>query len=108
VRHYDGSRFWNFADIGETSERLHKAGFREIAVRLVPDEARLEDRAQLEAFVATVVLAAPLREMPSDQRAAFVTDVCDRLPEPAIDFVRLQIEATRATTTTADSPTRSL
>jgi trans-aconitate 2-methyltransferase len=65
-------------------------------VRLVPDEARFEDRSQLEAFVATVMLAAALREMPSGERAAFVTAVCDRLPEPAIDFVRLQIEAIRA------------
>jgi hypothetical protein len=58
-----------------------------------PDGARLEDRAQLEVFLATV-LAAELREMPGDQHGAFVTTVCDRLPEPAIDFVRLQIEAT--------------
>jgi trans-aconitate 2-methyltransferase len=92
----DGSRFWNFADVAETRVRLRAAGFERIAVRLVPDEARLEDRAQLEAFVATVMLAASLREMPSEARAAFVKAVCDRLPEPAIDFVRLQIEAVRA------------
>ncbi len=108
VHRDDGSRFWNFAGVDDTRARLRAAGFERIAVRLVPDEARLEDRAQLEAFVATVMLAAPLRELPRDRRAALVSAVCDRLPEPAIDFVRLQIEATRATTTTADSPTRSL
>jgi trans-aconitate 2-methyltransferase len=94
--HDDGSRFWNFADVAATRVRLEKAGFEQIAVRLVPDEARLGDREQLEAFVATVMLSAALREMPSAQRAEFVTAVCDRLPEPAIDFVRPQIEATRA------------
>jgi trans-aconitate 2-methyltransferase len=93
--HEDGSRYWNFADIPQTRARLRGTGFQKIAVRLVADEARLEDRAQLEAFVATVMLAAALREIPSDQRAAFVSGVCDRLPAPAIDFVRLQIEANR-------------
>lgn len=91
----DGSRFWNFAGVEDTRARLRAAGFERIAVRLVPDEARLEDRARLEAFVATVMLAAPLRELPADRRAEFVSAVCDRLPEPAIDFVRLQIEAVR-------------
>ncbi len=91
----DDSRFWNFATIPETRARLSRAGFDEIAVRLVPDEARFEDRFQLEAFVATVMLAAELRELPGDRGKALVTDVCDRLPEPAIDFVRLQIEARR-------------
>ncbi|MGD1056481.1 MAG: class I SAM-dependent methyltransferase [Solirubrobacteraceae bacterium] len=95
VGHEDGSRYWNFADIPQTRARLRAAGFQKIAVRLVADEARLEDRAQLEAFVATVMLAAALREIPGDQQAAFVSGVCDRLPAPAIDFVRLQIEADR-------------
>ena len=65
-------------------------------MRLVADEAHLGDRARLERFVATVMLAAWLRELPLGERAAFVSAVCDRLPGPAIDFVRLQIEATRA------------
>ncbi len=94
--HADGSRYWNFANIPDTRARLRDAGFEKIAVRLVADEARLEDRAQLEAFVATVMLAATLREVPRERRAEFVSDVCDRLPAPAIDFVRLQIEADRA------------
>jgi trans-aconitate 2-methyltransferase len=98
----DGSRFWNFATIAETRTRLSRAGFDEISVRLVPDEARFEDRRQLEAFVATVMLAAELRELPGERGHALVTDVCARLPEPAIDFVRLQIEARRA----ARSPRR--
>jgi trans-aconitate 2-methyltransferase len=90
------SRFWNFADIPETRGRLREAGFQDVAVRLVADEARFGDRVQLEAFVATVMLAAALREMPAQERAGFVLSVCDRLPEPVIDYVRLKIEATRA------------
>jgi trans-aconitate 2-methyltransferase len=91
----DGSRFWNFADVAGTRARLERAGFEQIQVRLVPDEAQFGNREQLEAFVATVMLSAALRETPSGERAQFVSAVCDRLPEPTIDFVRLQIEATR-------------
>jgi trans-aconitate 2-methyltransferase len=96
VREDDNARFWNFADIPETRTRLRSAGFQESAVRLVADEVRLDDRAQLEAFVATVMLAPQLREMPDPERAPFVKLVCDRLDEPVIDYVRLQIEATRS------------
>jgi trans-aconitate 2-methyltransferase len=45
--------------------------------------------------VATVMLAAALRELPADERPGLVTSVCDRLPEQMIDYVRLQIEATQ-------------
>jgi len=96
VREDDNARFWNFADIPETRTRLRSAGFRENAVRLEADEVRLEDRTQLEAFVATVMLAPQLRELPNDERVPSVRSVCDRLHEPVIDYVRLQIEAIRA------------
>jgi trans-aconitate 2-methyltransferase len=96
VREADNARFWNFADIPETLVRLRKAGFQAAAVRLVADDARLQDRTQLEAFVATVMLGAHLREMPDEEHAPFVKSVCDRLDEPVIDYVRLQIEAIRS------------
>jgi len=96
VREQDGARYWNYADIPETRARLRRAGFQAEAVRLVADDARLEDRAQLEAFVATVMLGAHLREIPEGERGPFVKSVCDRLEEPLIDYVRLQIEAIRA------------
>jgi trans-aconitate 2-methyltransferase len=96
VREDDNARFWNFADIPETRARLRSAGFPENAVRLEADDARLEDRTQLEAFVATVMLAPQLRELPNDERVPFVKAVCDQLDEPVIDYVRLQIEAIRA------------
>jgi trans-aconitate 2-methyltransferase len=91
----DGASIWNFADVPETTARLTAAGFSSIAVRLVPDPARLESTAQLEAYLATVVLGAHLRDLAADQRRPFVTAVAARLPEPVVDYVRLQIRATR-------------
>ncbi|HYO17734.1 MAG TPA: class I SAM-dependent methyltransferase [Dermatophilaceae bacterium] len=92
----DGAEIWNFADVQETTQHLREAGFTDVDVRLVPDPARLEQGEQLEAFIATVMLGAQLRDMPSEDRRPFVHDVAQSLPEPVIDYVRLQISATRA------------
>ena len=92
----DGSDIWNFADVQETTQDLQEAGFTDVAVRLVPDPARLERGEQLEAFIATVMLGAQLREMSSEDRRPFVCEVAQSLPEPIIDYVRLQISAMRA------------
>jgi len=92
----DGGEIWNFADVQETTQDLQEAGFTDVAVRLVPDPARLERGEQLEAFIATVMLGAQLREMSSEDRRPFVCEVAQSLPEPIIDYVRLQISAMRA------------
>jgi trans-aconitate 2-methyltransferase len=92
----DGGEIWNFADVQETTQHLQEAGFTDLDVRLVPDPARLERGEQLEAFIATVMLGAQLREMSSQDRRPFVHEVAQHLPEPVIDYVRLQISATRA------------
>jgi trans-aconitate 2-methyltransferase len=92
----DGADIWNFAGVPETTARLAHAGFTGIDVRLVPDPARLGSPAQFEAFLGTVILGAQLRDLPADQRRRFVTAVASQLPEPVVDYVRLQISATRS------------
>lgn len=92
----DGAEIWNFADVQETTANLQAAGFTDIDVRLVPDPARLARGEQLEAFIATVMLGAQLREMSVEDRRPFVHEVAERLPEAVIDYVRLQISAVRA------------
>jgi trans-aconitate 2-methyltransferase len=90
-----GSQFWNFAGVEETRARLTAAGFNEVDVRLVDDPARLERGEQLETFIATVLLGAQLREMAPADRRPFVHAVAEQLPEPVIDYVRLQLSAVR-------------
>lgn len=92
----DGGQVWNFAGIEETTRRLRRAGFTDISVELVPDFAVLERGAQFEAYLATVMLGAQLRELPKDQHQPFVHAVARELREPVIDYVRLHIDATRA------------
>ena len=95
VSGFDGTENWNFANAEETRKHLECAGFTEIEVRLVPDPARFERGEQLEAYLATVVLGAQLREMAPEERHPFVHAVASKLPDPEIDYVRLQIEAIR-------------
>lgn len=92
----DGGQLWNFAGIEETTRRLQRAGFTDITVELVPDSAALERGEQLEAYLALVVLGAQLRELPARHRQSFVHAVARELGEPVIDYVRLRIDATRA------------
>jgi trans-aconitate 2-methyltransferase len=85
-----------FATAGETARQLTAAGFADVDVAPVPDPAWLQPGAQLEAFLTTVVLGSVLESLPPAERAGAVRQVAARLPEPAVDYVRLQASARRA------------
>jgi trans-aconitate 2-methyltransferase len=87
---------WDFAGVEDTRQRLAAAGFTDVEVRLRPDPARFEPGEQLEAYLATVVLGAHLDAMAEADHGPFVTAVAGRLAEPVVDYVRLEISATRA------------
>jgi trans-aconitate 2-methyltransferase len=87
---------WEFASREETTEALLAAGFQDVHVRLVEDPAVLERGPQLESFIATVMLAAMLRDMTPDEGRELVRRTADELPEPVIDYVRMQVTATRS------------
>src|SRR5579875_2158085 len=86
---------WDFVSRDETHEELLLAGFRDIDVRLVEDPARLEGGPQLEAFIATVLLPAALRDLPAEQGRELVRRTAEEMPEPVVDYVRMQISAAR-------------
>jgi trans-aconitate 2-methyltransferase len=87
---------WQFSSVDETVVRLEAAGFQNIVVRVVPDSAVLERGPQLEAFIATVLLGATLRDLPAEEGRELVRRTAEELPEPVIDYVRMQVSATRA------------
>jgi trans-aconitate 2-methyltransferase len=87
---------WNFADAEGTRRRLERAGFTDVRVDLVPDPARLEPGEQFESYLATVVLGAQLDRLPSSEHAGFVRAVAAELPEPVVDYVRMEFSARRA------------
>lgn len=94
AEHYeDMPMLWNFAEPGDTEERLGEAGLE--AARawlehkpLTPPEPR--------EFMRTVTLGPHLARLPEDLRDDFVDAVVAEMDDPpTLDYVRLNIEATR-------------
>ena len=79
-----------------TAERLAAAGFTDIETWLQPEPTRFETGAALETFLRTVILGGHVARLAETDRDAFVHEVASRLPEPVVDYVRLNIVATRA------------
>lgn len=86
----------HFETAEATRGRLEAAGFVDIETWLHPEPTPIEPGEPLETYLATVVLGAHLERLAPADRAPFVRDVARRLPRPEIDYVRLNIVATRA------------
>jgi trans-aconitate 2-methyltransferase len=84
-----------FATAEETRSRLEAAGFDEIETWLHEEPTTLP-REDLEAFLETVCLGGIVEAMGDAEREDFVHEVAARMPEPLIDYVRLNISARRA------------
>jgi trans-aconitate 2-methyltransferase len=90
---FDAAR--NFATPLATAARLEAAGFGNPEVWLSDAPTRLEAGAPLETYLETVCLREHVARLPVDERAAFVRAVATRMPEPILDYVRLNILAIR-------------
>jgi len=78
-----------------TERRLSAAGFVDIEIWLQPEPTWLERGEAFETYLRTVVLGSHVARLPESERNAFVAGVADRLGEPLIDYVRLNIVARR-------------
>jgi len=85
-----------FASPLETVRRLDTAGFVDIECWLADEPTRFEPGQAFDAFLGTVILGAHLERLPEEARQRFVRAVAERLPEPVIDYVRLNIVARRS------------
>jgi trans-aconitate 2-methyltransferase len=83
---------WHFASPAATAERLERIGFT--AVRTWPQTVRVEPEDPRE-YLATVMLGSHLERVPPERRDGFVDAVLAALPEPAIEYVRLNLLAQR-------------
>ncbi|TAJ99672.1 MAG: methyltransferase domain-containing protein [Chloroflexota bacterium] len=90
---FDAER--NFATPLATAARLEAAGFGMVEVWLTDEPTRLERGEPLETYLATVCLREHIARLPAEERAAYVAEVAGRMPEPVLDYVRLNILATR-------------
>ncbi len=84
---------WYFASPEATSERLERAGFRDVRCWLEPRTLVPEDPGD---YLRTVTLGLHLKRLPEELHDRFVDAVVEQLGEPvAIDYVRLNIDARR-------------
>ncbi len=88
----------HYAGAERTRERLEASGFTDVETWL-HDEPSPIPASELEAYLETICLGDHVEGMGDDERARFVREVAQRMPEPVIDYVRLNIRARRA-----DSP----
>jgi trans-aconitate 2-methyltransferase len=90
--HFDGMpAMWNFADPGQTEERLSSAGFSRVRCWLQPKPVT---PAQPYDFVSTVTLGPRLARLPEELRRPFTEAVLEEAGKPlTLDYVRLNIEA---------------
>jgi trans-aconitate 2-methyltransferase len=83
---------WNFASPQETAERLHRLGWVDVwtwshDIRVEPDDPR--------EYLGTVALGSHIERLEPDLREPFVDAVIAELPEPVVEYVRLNILARR-------------
>ncbi|HYM84708.1 MAG TPA: methyltransferase domain-containing protein [Candidatus Dormibacteraeota bacterium] len=80
-----------------TEARLGAAGFESIRCWLTHEPVELEPGEPFETYLRTIVLGAHVERLPEAEREGFVREVAARLPAPRLDYVRLNIDATRGT-----------
>jgi trans-aconitate 2-methyltransferase len=98
VRKVGGERAgtWLYASPEDTRRRLHDAGFTDIEVWTHPEPTPIEPGEPLETYLATVCLRVHVKDMEDEERHRFLSAVAAAMPEPVIDYVRLNISARRA------------
>jgi len=86
---------WLYATPEDTRARLERAGFDNVEVWTHPEPTRLEEGQELETYLETVCLRTHVAGMTPDEKARFLREVAAAMPEPVIDYVRLNISARR-------------
>lgn len=86
---------WVYATPEDTRRRLTDAGFTDVEVWTHPEPTPIERGEPLETYLETVCLRVHVAGMPDDERRRFLHAVAEAMPEPVIDYVRLNISARR-------------
>lgn len=84
----------HYASPEATKGRLETAGFIDVKTWLHEEPTPIPG-ADLEPYLEAICLGDHVEGMSPDERASFVHEVARRMPEPVIDYVRLNIRARR-------------
>lgn len=89
----------NYAGADETKKRLEAAGFEGVEAWLHEELTGFEGVEELGRFLGIVVLGGHLQRLPEGEREPFAEAVAEELlaanGEPLLDYVRLNMTATR-------------
>jgi trans-aconitate 2-methyltransferase len=86
---------WYYATPEDTIARLYHAGFEDVEVWTHPEPTRLAEGEELETYLETVCLRTHVAGMAHEERRTFLRAVASAMPEPVIDYVRLNMSARR-------------
>lgn len=86
---------WFYASAAETESRLRAAGFVDVTAWTHPELTAFPNVELLADFLEAVCLREHLATLPHHEWRPFVEQVAARMPEPVIDYVRLNIVARR-------------
>jgi trans-aconitate 2-methyltransferase len=86
----------HFETVLATTRRLDAAGYVDVDCWLTDEPTRFEPGEPFETYLRTVVLGAHVERLPPGERDGFVHAVAERVGEPVIDYVRLNIVARRS------------
>jgi trans-aconitate 2-methyltransferase len=86
---------WLYASPEDTSARLERAGFVDASVWTNPEPTPFDDPDRLADFLGTVILREHVATLAQAERRPFLDAVVAAMPEPVVDYVRLNIVATR-------------
>lgn len=87
---------WKFAAPEEARGRLESCGFTGVAAWSTDEPTAFASTSDLEEFLITVVLGSHLDRRPPSEREPFVRAVAERLASRTVDYVRLNLVATRS------------
>jgi trans-aconitate methyltransferase len=99
--HFHGwSGVWEFSTAELAAERLHAAGFIDVAANLEPAPTTLADEASYREFVTTVIYNSHLERLPDARlRVSFIDQVtalaAAQDPPFTLDYWRLNLEGRR-------------
>ncbi|HEX5913763.1 MAG TPA: methyltransferase domain-containing protein [Rubrobacter sp.] len=89
-----------YADARTTARRLEAAGFEEVETWLHDEVVAFDSVDELARFLGKVVLGGHLEKLPEEERSPFAAAVAEKVAAvdgtPALDYVRLNIVATRS------------
>ncbi len=92
----DWRRFNRYAGAVETVGWLRDAGFCDVWAWLAPEPVDFDDREATAEYLLGGVLAPYVADRPTGEQRELADTVAERLGEPSITFVRLNVLARRA------------